>query len=348
MESNEIPQITPVPGVIKAIKEGCNLAANKAYLLLIPLVLDLFLLFGPKLRIDQYFNPLFNIAFQQMPATLSNSQRQQLELAADMAAEAIESVNLLGFVQTFPVGVRVLFSASGNTSPLGTTPEIQILSAIGILLIIFAMLGFGVLLGTIYYSLTAAAARINGKFSWGSFGKQLLNVIVMLVAMIVALFIIMVPFACIMTFIYMLVPFLYRILIFLAMVIACWLVVPLFYIPHGIFMENLDFPHAVRRSLDLGSWSGPITVRYILFSMLISLGMDMIWTIPAQSSWLILVSIFGHAFVSTALLASSFILFRELSIWQTENRSFLEWRKANLRFRHIIRKQTQKENDTND
>ena len=348
MENNRIPQITPTPGVINVLKDGCNLAANKAYLILIPMILDLLLLFGPKLRIDEYIMPVFNMAFQQMPASISNTQRQQLELAADLAAEGLGSVNLFGFIRTFPVGVSLIFTASGSATPIGESAEIQILNPFLIILIIAAMLVLGIILGTFYYAIIAAASRENGKFKWSSFGKQLLNVFLMYLAMFVLLIIILVPFLCIMTFIYMLASILYQIIMFIALVIACWLIIPLFYIPHGIFMEDLDFPHAVRKSMDLGSWSGPITIRYIMLTMLLSFGLDMIWTIPAQSSWLILISIFGHAYVSTALAASSFILFRELSKWQTENRSFLEWRKANLRFTHLIRKETQKENDTND
>ena len=104
-------------------------------------------------------------------------------------------------------------------------------------------------------------------------------------------------------------------------------------------LKDLDLPGAAVESFKMATWSSPITIRFILLSLVLSFGLDMIWTIPSQSSWLILVSIFGHSFVTTALLVSSFVLFRELDKWQKENRSYLEWRKANLRIKKIFKKE---------
>ena len=59
MEKNEIPSMTPFPQVLKVLGDGCNLVANNAKLMILPLVLDLLLLFGPRLRIAEYFGPIF-------------------------------------------------------------------------------------------------------------------------------------------------------------------------------------------------------------------------------------------------------------------------------------------------
>jgi hypothetical protein len=40
-----------------------------------------------------------------------------------------------------------------------------------------------------------------------------------------------------------------------------------------------------------------------------------LWRIPPADSWLTLLGIFGNAFVSTALLAASFIYYRDLNVW---------------------------------
>ena len=137
----------------------------------------------------------------------------------------------------------------------------------------------------------------------------------------------------------MAVPFLYQIIMIVIIAAGCWLLIPLFYIPHGIFVKHLDLTQSIKESISLSSWSGPVTVRFILFSIVISMGLDLIWAIPGQNSWLILFSIFGHAFVSTALLAASFLLFMELEQWQAENQEFLTWRKANLRINKLFKKE---------
>lgn len=339
MENRQIPTPTPVPGVIKCLVEGCNLVANKAYLMLCPVILDLFLLFGPKLRIETFSRPVFDSLFNQMPKSPANVPTQQLELLKEVLNQALSTVNLFGFLQTYPVGISVLFGSAGSSTPLGSSPEIQVISALLIIALIALFMILGVFFGTVYFSITAAASKENGKFVWQVFGSQFLNIVLLYIALIILIAVTAIPISCLLTLIFMTIPLLYQLILVLIIMLGCWIMIPLFYIPHGIFMKNLDFPNAVKESFKMASWSSPITIRFILLSLVFSFGLDMIWTIPAQTSWLILISIFGHAFITTALLASSFILYRELDKWQKENRSYLEWRKANLRFKQILKKE---------
>jgi hypothetical protein len=53
-------------------------------------------------------------------------------------------------------------------------------------------------------------------------------------------------------------------------------------------------------------------------AIVISQGMDLIWLNPAADTWMALVGIFGHAFITTGLLAGSFIFYRDLSSWVDE------------------------------
>lgn len=339
METRDIPETTPLPKVIKILGEGCNLVANRVYLMAVPFILDLFLLFGPKLRISDYIMPAMDAAFRQMLSS-SSFGRQQLELSVELLRHALSSVNLFGFLQVFPIGIRVLFSSSGAETPLGNSPEIQMTSLLQIVPITVIIMIAGVMIGAFYYSLTAAhTAKKNGRFSWQRFGNQLLNVILLYIALIILIAVLAVPAGCLMTFSFMVSPVLYQILALIMVAVSCWLIIPLFYVPQAIFVKDLDFPHAVKESFQLSSWAGTLTIRFILLSLVLSFGLDMIWTIPGQSSWLILFSIFGHAFVSTSLLAGSFILFREIEEWQAENRSFLDWRKKNLRLSQLFKKE---------
>ena len=204
------------------------------------------------------------------------------------------------------------------------------------------MIVLGILIGTLYYSVTARAAAKDKRYSIGIFGKQLLNTVLFYLALIILLAVLFVPVSCVMTFSFMVVPFLYQIIMLVVIAAGCWLLIPLFYIPHGIFMKHFDLTRAIKESIALSSWSGPITIRFMLFSIVISMGLDLIWAIPEQNSWLILFSIFGHAFVSTALLTASFLLFTELEQWQAENQEFLSWRKANLRIIKLLKKEPEK------
>ena len=344
MEIRDIPETTPVPGIIKILGEGCNLVANKVWLMCAPVVLDLFLLFAPKLRISDYVQPIFDTAFRQLLNT-ANSGAKQMEISIELLMNSLSAVNLFGFLQTYPIGVNLLLSSGSSLTPLGKSAEIQMNSLIQILAIVVITTVIGILIGTLYYSVNAAAAvKESGKFTWKKFGSQLLNVILLYIALIVLLVILSIPFSCVMTVGFLISPLIYQIIMIILIAVGCWALIPLFYIPQAIFVKGLDLPNAVKMSFKMASWSGTLTIRFILLSLVLSFGLDMIWTIPDQSSWLILISIFGHAFVSTALLSSSFVLFRELDKWQNENQRFLEWRKANMTFNKLFKKET----ETND
>ncbi len=339
METDEMPSTTPLPGVLKALGEGCSQVANNAKLMLVPILADLFLLFGPKLRIKEYFQPFLTSAFRQMLTTVSKTIADQLETGIEIFMEFLGTINLFGFIRTIPVGLKILFTAGSSETPIGSSAEIELHSILQIIVIIIMMTALGVLAGTLYYFIIAGSIdEKDKKYSAEIFGKQLLNTILLYIAIGIVLAISVIPFSCAMTSALMISPMIYQILILILIVIVCWLVVPLFYIPHGIFVKQLDLAEAIRNSFKMASWSGMLTVRFILFSIIISMGLDMIWSLADQSSWLILFSIFGHAFVSTALLAGSFIFYRELDRWQNENRAFLEWRKANLRITQLRRR----------
>jgi hypothetical protein len=49
--------------------------------------------------------------------------------------------------------------------------------------------------------------------------------------------------------------------------------------------------------------------------LLIGIGLNFVWNIPSSESWMTLVGIAGHAFVTTSLLAASFIYYRDMQAW---------------------------------
>jgi len=54
---------------------------------------------------------------------------------------------------------------------------------------------------------------------------------------------------------------------------------------------------------------------FLLSTIIISQGLDFLWRTPQENSWLTLIGIAGHAFISTAILATSFIYYRDVNAW---------------------------------
>jgi hypothetical protein len=91
--------------------------------------------------------------------------------------------------------------------------------------------------------------------------------------------------------------------------------VPIFFAPHGIFLRGQNAFYSIYASLRLTRFTMPTSSMFVLAVFVISQGLNYLWAVPADDSWMTLVGIVGHAFVTTALLASSFIYYRDMNAW---------------------------------
>ena len=62
-------------------------------------------------------------------------------------------------------------------------------------------------------------------------------------------------------------------------------------------------------------FSLPTSGMFVLSAFLLSRGLDVLWSAPQTDSWLTLVGFAGHAFITTVLLAASFIYYRDMTDW---------------------------------
>ena len=97
-----------------------------------------------------------------------------------------------------------------------------------------------------------------------------------------------------------------------------WLAFPLLFSTHGIFVNHNNALASVQRSMMLTRMTLPTTSLFILAILVISEGLDLLWRIPPETSWLTLLGISGHAFISSALLAASVVYYRDADHWTQE------------------------------
>ena len=97
--------------------------------------------------------------------------------------------------------------------------------------------------------------------------------------------------------------------------ISLWLIVPLFFSPHGIFIRKQNALASFLGSFQLTRFTLPTSSLFVLTVFLLGVGLNFLWSVPTNDSWLALVGILGHAFITTALLASSFVYYQDMSSW---------------------------------
>ena len=109
------------------------------------------------------------------------------------------------------------------------------------------------------------------------------------------------------------------VLVMMALVfIAAWISLPLIFSTHGIFTYRQPFRMSLANSIRLGRYAGPQIATFAVVILILSTGLNYLWSIPDVDDWLLSVGIAGHAFVSTALLAGSFIYYRSAMRWVQE------------------------------
>jgi hypothetical protein len=101
-------------------------------------------------------------------------------------------------------------------------------------------------------------------------------------------------------------------------IISFWLIFPLFFSPHGIFSGQYTAWRSLLRSIRLTNLTFYKTGFFILLAVVVNQGLNIVWQVPPENSWLMVISIIGHAFVTTGMLAASFVYYQEMTRWVEE------------------------------
>ena len=316
--SEELP---PPPGVMGSLRDGFYAVSSHVWLIILPLLVDLFLWLGPRLSVDELLNPFLRIAFNQMRTTLTSSSDMQRFVTYQSAfSEAVERFNLLSLVgklQAFPVGVSSLLSQTMPVeTPLGSQNVIQISSLPGSLALGFLLTVIGWVIGGLYFRWVSgivlgdeSRARMI-SLSWAIVQTLILSIIWVFVLMIIVI-----PILMVLTILTMLSPVLASGVILIGLFFSFWVIVPLFFTPHGIFVRRQNAFYSIFTSLKMARFTLPTSGLFVLCVFLLSTGLTILWSVPPDNSWMLLVGIAGNAFIRTALLAASFVYYRDMNAW---------------------------------
>jgi hypothetical protein len=304
-----------------SLRDGFYTVSSHVWLILLPLLLDVLLWLGPRLSVGTLIKPFFELAFNQMRTTLtSSSDLQRFTAYQSTFSEVVERFNLLsllGRLQTFPVGISSLLAQTMPVkTPLGSQDVVQITSLPGLLGLAFLFTVIGWTIGGLYFrwvsgmALGGASRVAMISLSWAVIQTLILSVI-----WVIGLMVIFVPMMFILTFLTMLSPLLASGILLLALFFSFWLIVPLFFTPHGIFVRRQNAFYSIFTSLRMARFTLPTSALFVLCVLLLSTGLNYLWSVPTGDSWMLLVGIAGHAFITTALLAASFVYYRDMNAW---------------------------------
>lgn len=318
MKNSPIAAIPPAPNLVVAIRAGFDAVANHILLIMFPVLLDLLLWLGPRIRLSGLIALLSN-QFLRVSDLADQGNVELLNTARDLWINLVGQFNLLAALRTYPIGIpSLLVGRLPMAAPIGS-PWLLEIDTIPQVILVFILISLtGLAFGTLYYSLVAQAA-INGKVSWAetlrSWPGTAVKVIFLTLFWVVLIVLLSLPGSLLLTLVALSGFSFGQCVLLLYSGFVLWLILPLFFSPHGMIMFRENIFNAIRLSISVIRRTLPTTVIFILAIFLLSKGLDILWLAPADDSWLMIVGIFGHAFITTSVLASSFIYFRDAVRW---------------------------------
>jgi hypothetical protein len=289
--------------------------AGHITVIMMPVILDLLLWLGPRLRIDRLFDRLFKymISSGSNLGILPDQIKRLQDAYTPENLSKLQGLNLLVILRTFPVGISSLMAGAGPAvSPLGTPPGIQVDSWIALALWIAALTLTGWFFGGLYFRWVAALVLPDSPVAPR---RAILQTLLYSFIWSVLAWTLGFPVVLLLSLFFGLSPLVGEgIFLFIAF-LSMWLIVPIFFSPHGMYMRRQNALISILSSFQMARFTMPASSLFVMTVFLLGIGLNFLWSFPAGDSWLALVGILGHAFVSTALLASTFVYYHDMTVW---------------------------------
>ena len=314
----ETSEISGPPRLIQTMVAGFDAITNHILLILFPLGLDLLIWFAPRLQITNLIR-----AFLAEVAALSVNETPELADMLEAGQEAwmqfAEWINLMSALRSYPVGIPSLFAASPPVeTPLGTQKILEI-STIGSAVLVFAGLTLaGLAVGTLYFLLVSQAAQydeIRWRQALMDWPRASVQVILLALIWLAIFFAVTLPSSCVLSLAAVggVSPSMCVSLIYGGLLL--WIAFQLMFAAYGIIVERMNVLASIRAGIRVVNLTLPGAILFVATAFLLSQGLDLLWRIPPEDSWLTLVGLAGHAFIATGLLSASFIYYRDARRW---------------------------------
>lgn len=319
MYAQKLETLPPPPGVIGSLKAGFDVVSNHVALILMPVIVDIALWLGPRLGISEVLSPFYQMAFDRVQSGLASQEDiRQLVAFQELFNEGLQRFNLFSLVsrlQTFPIGISSLLAKTMPVeTPLGVQDMNQVGSPLSLIGTMFLLVLVGWVIGGLYFRWVSGKA-LGATGTGIGLSQAIFQTLLLSVVWFFFLMILSIPLMLLLTVLTFINPMLASIALFGLVLVSFWLIVPLFFIPHGIFVRRQNAFSSIYSSFRMARFTLPTSAMFVFTTFILSTGLNYLWSVPDGNSWMTLIGIAGHAFITTALLAASFVYYHDMTSW---------------------------------
>jgi hypothetical protein len=315
-------------GFLPSLWRGVEAVNSHPGLLLIPLLLDAWLWFGPRLSIQAGVTPSLRAlesaaaSFQVDPALLKS-------LEGFFAG--FNLFNLLSFLPLFPPSIMAARESSGTPvgAPIGlqiADPAVCIISAAGLVIL-------SLCLGSMYW-VAAGSAASEQRWTlremadrWArTAGIVIATVFLFGMAFAVSFFAV----SSLSQFIILFWPagavMVVQLFLFAAGGIFFWLILFMVFTPHGAVAFQDGLLRAMWNSVETARWIYPLSMWFPILLIILNVVATSIWSLPDPASWINMISLLGNAYTGSVLATASFAYYLDKRRWIGEVRALMQSR----------------------
>jgi hypothetical protein len=326
----QVPLKTPVPpqGIIASLVTGFEAINARLELILLPLALDLFLWLGPHLSIGPLV-PQVESAMNALVAAAGNDATTQhnFQLIKMALEDYGATFNVFSYLSTSPLGLPSLLAGRGAVVTPAGSPVVWTVSSVPLYLLLWGtFVLLGLLLGALYFGGIAQQVR-DKRLRWGLLFRQVwgdwARLTALAVLAVVVVIILGTPVLLVTGLLTILNPILGGLVWVAGVVVILWALFYAAFALHGMLLQRRGLFLALWDSARLVQINLPHAASLFVVIIVINLGLALVWNIPRDDSWLLLLGLGGHALISTALFASTFVFYQDRYRWWVEMRQTL-------------------------
>jgi hypothetical protein len=324
--------------LIDSISEGYTVINRRPWLLLLPLLLNIYLWFGPQLSFGPLFKNIHELLTSIQPGLIEQSEMQVLydQLLANGSVDLRSQATFLNYVPTLHQYIIGSVDSAGNAAGIPSiiepprlidarrTDTISVATVGGALLAFVILNALALVLSAVFLAQVAAAVRNPAGPMWlprGGISAALRVGLAMLGAVGIILGVMLALGLPFMFFAYLLIflnPTIGLLALELLFVVGFWINIYIGFYREAIVIHDQGPLRAIYTSFNVVRRNFWGTLGFLALSLIISLGSGVIWFRLVGSTAGLIVAMIGSAYIGSGLLAARMAFFRErLRRWQS-------------------------------
>jgi len=316
--------------LIDSLSEGYAAINRRPWIVLIPILLNLFFWFGPQLSLGPLISSSVN-ALKQLQPALSEQEDVQLMYDQLLATGGVDLRQQLALLNYVPVLHQYVVGSAEATGGMPAVPEVlrpidtqrtdtfEVGSIGGALLAFVLLNAAGLALSALFFGQVGAALRRDWSPLMAlrrapKIGLGMLAALAIVAGVGLALGL---PLLFFVTLLLYLNQTLGLLALFVFYWLAVWVSIYIGFMREAIVISGLGPLRAIYTSFNVVRRNLWATLGFLLITLVISLGSGVIWHALVNSTAGVLIAIVGSAYIGSGLIAARMAFYRErLRRWQ--------------------------------